>query len=80
MTLLTPAQLRMARSGLRMTVAAVAEAASVSPATVTSFENGGNCRPPTLKAIKTALAGRGVFFNADSGMAGVYLPVVGGDG
>jgi transcriptional regulator with XRE-family HTH domain len=56
-------QLRLARSALKLGVRELAEAAGVSPTTVTRFESGrGGVQSGTLGRLETALEARGVVF------------------
>ncbi len=65
---ITPLQLRLARTALRLGIRDVAEAAGVSPTTVTRFESGrGGVHSGTLTSLEAALEARGVvFLPADS--------------
>jgi transcriptional regulator with XRE-family HTH domain len=61
--LMTPAQCRMARAALRLSRAALAQAAGVSVATLADFEN--EKRSPyhrTIRDVVTALKAAGVVF------------------
>lgn len=74
MTQMTPAQCRMARSGLSMGVRDLAEAAGVSTNTVTRFEKGEALKPRTVEALRLALEAAGAAFLSDSkGDLGVSL-------
>lgn len=55
--------------------AALAAAASVSPATVSNVERGREGRPETIKAIRKALTRRGVLvgFSSSNGLASVTI-------
>ena len=64
---MTPAQCRMARSGLSLGVRELAEAAQVSTNTITRFEKGEELRPRTVEAIRAALEAAGVEFIAENG-------------
>ena len=71
---MTPAQCRMARSGLGLGVRELAGAAKVSTNTVTRFERGEELRERTIDALRAALEAAGVEFIAESGGgAGVRL-------
>ena len=60
---MTPAQVRMARSALRIGVRELAELASVTPATVTRFETEkGGLQLSSAEAIRRALEARGIQF------------------
>jgi transcriptional regulator with XRE-family HTH domain len=65
---ITPLQLRLARTALKLGVRELAEAANVSPTTVTRFESGrGGVHSGTLASLEAALVSRGVVFvEADS--------------
>ncbi|MBL3611029.1 helix-turn-helix domain-containing protein [Rhodovulum sulfidophilum] len=64
---MTPAQCRMARSGLSMGVRELAEAAGVSTNTITRLEKGEALKPRTLEAIQSALESAGVEFIPENG-------------
>lgn len=64
---MTPAQCRMARSGLSLGVRELAEAAQVSTNTITRFEKGEELRPRTIDAIRAALEAAGAEFIAENG-------------
>lgn len=71
---MTPAQCRMARSGLSLGVRELAEAAGVSTNTVTRFEKGEVLKPRTVEALQSALEAAGVeFIPENGGGAGVRL-------
>lgn len=71
---MTPAQCRMARSGLFLGVRELAEAAQVSTNTITRFEKGEDLRPRTVSAIRAALEAAGIeFIPENGGGAGVRL-------
>ncbi len=60
---MTPAQVRMARSALRLGVRDLAEIANVTPATVTRFETEkGGLQHSSAEAIRRALEARGIQF------------------
>lgn len=64
----------MARAALRLGVRELAQAAKVSPATVTRIEGDMPANAATLSAIRTALEAAGVEFIAENGGgAGVRL-------
>ena len=69
MPAITPLQLRLARTALRLGVRELAEAAEVAPATITRFESERTgMQTGTLAKIEAALSSRGVIFvPADSG-------------
>ena len=61
------AQCRMARAALQLGVRDLAEAAQVSPTTVSKLERGEPLYPRTVDAIRTALEVAGVeFTNGDA--------------
>lgn len=64
-SLLTPAQIIMARYGLKLTVRAVADMAGVSPTTVTAAEKGRDSRRSTLAALQEAFVSKGAEFKDD---------------
>ncbi len=71
---MTPAQCRMARSGLSLGVRELAEAAGVSTNTITRFEKGDPLKPRTIDALRSALEAAGVeFIPENGGGAGVRL-------
>jgi len=60
---MTPAQLRMARSALKIGVRDLAAMANVTTATITRYENErGGLNSSTLEKLKTALTEAGVIF------------------
>lgn len=60
---MTPAQVRMARSALRIGVRELAELADVTPATVTRFETEkGGLQHSSAEAIRKALEAQGIQF------------------
>ena len=60
---MTPGQVRMARSALRLGVRELAELAKVTPATVTRFETEkGGLQLSTAEAIRKALEDNGIQF------------------
>lgn len=65
--MITGAQLRMARAALKLGVRDVAQAAKVSPATVTRIEGDNPANASTLSAIRAALEAAGVDFIAENG-------------
>ncbi len=68
------AQCRMARGALQLGVRELAEAAQVSPTTVTKLERGEQLYPRTVEAIRTALEAAGVeFIEQNGGGPGVRL-------
>ncbi|WP_217991861.1 helix-turn-helix domain-containing protein [Rhodobacter maris] len=71
---MTPAQCRMARSGLGIGVRELAEAAGVSTNTITRLEKGEPLKARTIEAIQSALEAAGVEFIPENGEgAGVRL-------
>lgn len=68
MPAITPLQLRLARTALKLGVRDLAQAADVSPTTVTRFESGrGGVHSGTLASLEAALESRGVVFVAADG-------------
>lgn len=64
----------MARAALQLGVRELAEAAQVSPTTITRLERGESLYPRTIEAIRTALEAAGVeFIEQNGGGAGVRL-------
>ena len=60
---MTPAQVRMARSALRIGVRELAEMADVTPATITRFETEkGGLQHSSAESIRKALEAQGVQF------------------
>ena len=60
---MTPAQVRMARSALRIGVRELADMADVTPATITRFETEkGGLQHSSAEAIRKALEAQGVQF------------------
>ena len=59
---LTPAQCKMARAGLGMSVRELADKAKVSTNTVSRLEAGEDLKPRTVEAIQRALEATGVEF------------------
>ncbi|NBC31071.1 MAG: helix-turn-helix domain-containing protein [Alphaproteobacteria bacterium] len=69
-----PIQCRMARTALGWGVRDLAEAAEVSPNTVTRFERGETLHKRTITALRTALETAGVdFIDPNGGGPGVRL-------
>jgi len=63
MPAITPLQLRLARTALRLGVRELAQAAEVSPATIMRFESERTgMQTGTLARVEAALAARGVIF------------------
>lgn len=60
-------QCKMARAATGLGVRELAEAASVSPNTVTRFERGEELQPRTVAAIRAALEAAGVVFVDENG-------------
>lgn len=60
-------QCRMARAALQIGVRDLAEAANVSPTTITKLERGETLYPRTVEAIRTALEAAGVIFIQQNG-------------
>ncbi|OJW21090.1 MAG: hypothetical protein BGO51_26095 [Rhodospirillales bacterium 69-11] len=52
--LLTPAQCRMARAGLGLSITEASKASLVSRATITRFENGNDIKPVLRSALRAA--------------------------
>ena len=74
--MISPAQIRMARAALGISVRALAERSAVADSTIHRFEsNKGGMQTGTLDRIQAALEGEGVMFiPADAqGGAGVRL-------
>lgn len=69
MPAITPLQLRLARTALRIGVRELAEAAGISPTTVMRFESERTgMQTSTLARVEAALTSRGVIFvPADAG-------------
>ena len=68
------AQCKMARAATGLGIREVAEAAAVSPNTVSRLERGEDLKPATVAAIRAALEAAGVEFIAENGGgAGVRL-------
>ena len=65
-------QVAAARKLLKMTQIDLAEAASLTQATITKFERGGHVRPETVEAVREALLQRGIEFT-NGGEPGVRL-------
>jgi transcriptional regulator with XRE-family HTH domain len=61
------AQCRMARAALQLGVRDLAEAARVSPTTVSKMERGESLFPRTVDAIRAALEAAGVEFIPENG-------------
>jgi len=60
---ITPLQLRLARTALKLGVRDLAKAADVSPTTVMRYESGrGGVHSSTLASLEAALMARGVVF------------------
>ena len=71
---MTPAQCRMARAAIELSVRNLAEAAQVSTNTITRFERGDPLKERTVAAIQSALESAGAEFIAENGGgAGVRL-------
>ena len=73
---ITSLQLRLARTALRLGIRELADAAGVSPTTVTRYESGrGGVHSGTLSSLETTLEQRGVVFVAadDTGSATIRL-------
>lgn len=74
--MISPAQIRMARAGLGISVKVLAERSSVADSTIHRFEAGrGGMQTGTLERLQTALEAAGaIFLSADaSGGPGVRL-------
>lgn len=59
---ITPLQLRLARTALKLGVRDLAQAAKVSPTTVMRFESGRGVHSGTLASLEAVLVARGVVF------------------
>lgn len=75
---MTPNQCRMARAGLNVSIADLAEATGFRPSTISAFERGGASLQRTVDKLRSELERRGaVFFPAGDGVpsggAGVRL-------
>ena len=67
-------QCRMARAALQLGIRELADAARVSPTTVTRLERGEGLHARTVEAIRTALEAAGVeFIEENGGGPGVRL-------
>lgn len=67
---MTPEQLRMARSAVRLGVRELAELADVAPATISRFEGGkGGLQMRSVNALRAALEGLGIQFLAAGDIA-----------
>lgn len=64
---LTAAQCRMARAALQVGVRELADAALVSPTTITKLERGELLSPRSISAVRSALEAAGVEFIAENG-------------
>lgn len=74
--ILTPLQLKLARTALGLGVRDLAKAANVAPSTITRFEAGkGGMQMATLERVQTVLETGGIVFieRDGSGGAGVRL-------
>lgn len=60
-------QCKMARAATGLGVRDLAEAAAVSPNTITRFERGEELQPRTIAAIRAALEAAGVVFVDENG-------------
>lgn len=67
-------QCKMARAGLGLRAADVAEAAGLQRITVSRFESGGRIDQKSLAAIQAALEQAGAQFNSGPGYVGVNVP------
>jgi DNA-binding transcriptional regulator YiaG len=71
---ITPAQCRMARAGVQMSVRELAHLAEVSGITVTRFENGDvTCPVETILGLMMVLEARGARFLSNSAGIGVMI-------
>lgn len=71
---ITPLQLRLARTALRLGIRELAEAAGVSPTTVTRFESGrGGVHSGTLASLEAALEKQGIVFVAADETGGATI-------
>jgi transcriptional regulator with XRE-family HTH domain len=74
--MMSPLQLKLARTALDLTIRDLAQLADVAPSTITRFESGnGGTQRRTLEHLQATLENQGVvFFEADaSGGPGVRL-------
>lgn len=62
---ISPAQCRMARAALNISIIEVGKAAKVSPNTVARYERGEKLMPRTIEAIQTAFEKSGIEFGID---------------
>ncbi len=67
MVTMNAAQCRMARAALQLGVRELADAAKVSPSTITRLEAGEELKDRTVDAIRAALETAGVEFIAENG-------------
>lgn len=65
---MTPAQLRMARAGLRISVRELADLAGVTANTVSRYENGKDAMASTVQSMKRALELAGAVFLTENGV------------
>lgn len=74
MVTMNAAQCRMARAALQIGVRELADAAKVSPSTITRLEAGDELRERTIDAVRAALESAGVeFIDENGGGPGVRL-------
>lgn len=71
---MNPAQCRMARAGLGLTVAALGNLAGVRIMTISKFERGGRILPETVEALRACLVAQGVEFINGGKAVGVRVP------
>ncbi|WP_395944465.1 helix-turn-helix domain-containing protein [Brevundimonas sp.] len=69
--MISPAQIRMARAGLGISVRVLSERANVADSTIHRFEtNRGGMQTSTLERLQSALEAEGVVFLAADGTGG----------
>lgn len=59
---MNPAQSRMARAGLGLSIVELGERARVRPMTISKFERGGTVVPATVERLRQWFVGEGVEF------------------
>jgi transcriptional regulator with XRE-family HTH domain len=72
--MITPRHLRMARAGLKLTLAELSAQAGVNPNTISRYESGRSILSGTLMRIENALRASGAIFLDDEEGQGVRLP------
>ena len=65
---MSPAQSRMARAGLRLSLDDLAKRSGVSRTSIVRFENGTPIRPVLHRALQAVLTESGVVFTEDGGV------------